>query len=452
MKKVKQVLSLALALIMVLTISLVPASAASKTLKGSNYRTVFVHGMMGWGEDDGLSNLVDYWGLASGSQMDYLKSQGYDVCEASVGSLSSAWDRACELYAQLTGTRVDYGVYHSKKYGHDRYGRNYAGKSILNYKWSSSKKVNLVGHSFGGATIRYLADLMKDGDQTEVKVAKAAGTSCSKLFTGGKGDWIYSITTLSSPQNGTTYCDVMPLLTQGSVQVYLLWAKALFSSDLTNQILDFQLDQFGIRQKSGEDALAAFLRIMTQTDFLEHNDNCITDFTVDKACAMNKRLDQNSNIFYFSYTGFSTYQESLTGAWLPDLHTFAPLMPFAVAMGSYTGYTDGSYKDGYGSYSKSVSVKKQYLGTEWQENDGFTNVYGNQVPYRLNSSGQKVFDKSIRASDTTKSYKPGYWYVMPGVNMDHFGVIGGVFTENSSDVNALYKKIMKNINSCTRKA
>ena len=449
MKLAKRMLAMLLVLVMALSVSIAPASAATK-LKGSNYRTVFVHGMMGWGEDDGLNSLVDYWGLAAGSQIDYLSDLGYDVCEASVGSLSSCWDRACELYAQLTGTRVDYGAYHSQKYGHERYGRDYTGKSILNYTWSSKNKVNLVGHSFGGATIRYLADLMKDGNATEVKAAKAAGTSVSPLFTGGKGDWVYSITTISSPNNGTSYCECMPTLTQGSVQVYLMWAKALFSSDLTNGILDFQLDQFGIRQKEGEDIITSLTRILTETDFLEHNDNCITDFTIDKSCAMNKRVDQNSAIFYFCYTGQSTYQESLTGAWVPDLHTTIPLMPFAVVMGSYTGTTAGTYKDGYGSYEKTIGVQSQYVGTEWQQNDGFTNVYGNQVPYYVNASGTKVYDKSIKATNNTSNFKPGYWYVMPTVNIDHFGIVGGVFTESSSDVQAFYKGIMQRINSCTR--
>jgi len=32
---------------------------------------------------------------------------------ASVAPNGSAWDRACELYAQLSGTRVDYGKAHT---------------------------------------------------------------------------------------------------------------------------------------------------------------------------------------------------------------------------------------------------------------------------------------------------------------------------------------------------
>ena len=51
-----------------------------------------------------------------------LNEKGIEAYAPAVGPLSSAWDRACELYAQLMGTRVDYGEAHSKMHGHNRYG------------------------------------------------------------------------------------------------------------------------------------------------------------------------------------------------------------------------------------------------------------------------------------------------------------------------------------------
>ncbi len=53
---------------------------------------------------------MPYWGMTTGSLPDYLATKGYETYAASVGPLSSAWDRACELYAQLVGARTDYGV------------------------------------------------------------------------------------------------------------------------------------------------------------------------------------------------------------------------------------------------------------------------------------------------------------------------------------------------------
>ena len=67
------------------------------------YPTVFVHGLLGWGARDALYRAVPYWGLAAGDVLGYLNACGYDCRAASVGIISSAWDRACELYAELTG-------------------------------------------------------------------------------------------------------------------------------------------------------------------------------------------------------------------------------------------------------------------------------------------------------------------------------------------------------------
>lgn len=452
MQKLKKLTALLMALVLMTAIAIIPSSAAGKTLKGSMYPTVFVHGMMGWGEtDDGLANIVDYWGLGSGSMMTHLKNQGYNVKEAAVGPLSSNWDRACELYAQLMGTRVDYGAYHAKKYGHDRFGRDYTGKALLgSYKWSSAKKVNLVGHSMGGTTIRYLEDLLKDGDALEVNYSKQHGLSCSNLFKGGKGDMIYSITCISTPSNGTTYKEAMPLLYDGSVDVYVLWAKYLFSNQLTNKILDFDLDQFGVCEKPGEIALTAMLRILTQTDFLKHNDSCINDLGIDKACAINKRVDQASNVFYFSYP--TSCVTKTAGVWIPDLTAFPLLQAFALDMANFTGSTEGYYNDGYGSYAHKVAVKKQTLGTQWQENDGFTNVYGDAVPFRMTASGSKSFDRSQKLKTAMSGFKPGCWYVYPTMKMDHFGSVGGVFTENQNEIKTFYTNVMRRINACTRTA
>lgn len=87
---------------------------------------VFVHGLGGWGNYDTVNEVAPYWGMTTGSLLAYLESEGYDCYAASVGPISSAWDRACELYAQLTGTTVDYGAAHSAAHNHDRYGKTYA--------------------------------------------------------------------------------------------------------------------------------------------------------------------------------------------------------------------------------------------------------------------------------------------------------------------------------------
>ena len=89
------------------------------------YRVIFVHGMFGWGENEGINKFIPYWGATTGSIIEYLLRNSVECYSASVGPMSSAWDQACELYAQLMGTTVDYGEYHSRKFAHKRFGRTY---------------------------------------------------------------------------------------------------------------------------------------------------------------------------------------------------------------------------------------------------------------------------------------------------------------------------------------
>ena len=124
MKKSKKFLCLLLALVMAGSLLLLPAAAANTQSGATRYPTVYVHGLMGWGEHDQIYSAVPYWGLST-DLMPYMTSKGYESYAASVGPLSSAWDRACELYAQLTGTTVDYGAAHAAEYGHARYGATY---------------------------------------------------------------------------------------------------------------------------------------------------------------------------------------------------------------------------------------------------------------------------------------------------------------------------------------
>ena len=72
--------------------------------KKTEYPFIFVHGMCGWGETSPQEKTSPYWGTQpENNVITYLRAQGYTVYNPPVGGYSSAWDRACELYAQLTG-------------------------------------------------------------------------------------------------------------------------------------------------------------------------------------------------------------------------------------------------------------------------------------------------------------------------------------------------------------
>ena len=410
MKKNKKFLCLLLALVMAGSLLLLPAAAADTQQSGAErYPTIYVHGLMGWGEHDQIYAVTPYWGLTS-DLMPYLTGKGYESYAASVGPLSSAWDRACELYAQLTGTTVDYGAAHAAEYGHARYGVTY--DKPLFEGWSADKKINLVGHSFGGATIRLFLDILADGSAEEQAAAKAAGTEVSPFFQGGKADWVYSLTTLAAPHNGTTFLECCGDMTQFAAEASTTMAKLLGISDFKG-VYDFQLEQFGFYRKDGETVLEALDRVL-HSDFLSHNDNVFRDLTIDRALELNDDIEIQPNVYYFSYAGDKTRQSTLTGERTSAVDMTPLFVPFANQMcGYYDQTTAGGFR----------------IDKSWAPNDGLVNTVSALYPTDsagrcLTKSGKTGYVQQDGYSNV--GYQPGVWNVMPVRHYDHGNFIAGM--------------------------
>ncbi len=236
------------------SISTVKAAGNSDAMGvGNNYPIVMVHGCFGWGSNEGAG--LYYWG-GKESLTQKLTDKGYTVYSPSIGPVSSNWDRACELYTYIVGGTVDYGESHSKKYGHERYGRSYPGvyKQIGTKDSSGNiQKIHLIGHSMGGQTIRLLAQLLENGDPDEL--AFTTDGSINSLFTGGKS-WVSSITSIATPHDGSQEahikCDIEPLTHQFVAAIAAIKGKNVNLGDLN---YDFQLDQWGLKRKPGESRL-----------------------------------------------------------------------------------------------------------------------------------------------------------------------------------------------------
>ena len=336
MKKTRRFLCLLLTLVLALSLCAIPAAAAD-TQTRSDDPVVFVHGLFGWGQRDKIFSIMPYWGMTTGSLPDYLATQGYETYAASVGPLSSAWDRACELYAQLVGARTDYGVKHAQDFGHERYGIDY--ETPLFEGWGTQRAVNLVGHSFGGATTRLFLEILTNGCPEEVAAAKAAGVAPSPFFLGGKGSWVHSLTAIAAPHNGTTFIEANSDFTKLAADLATGAAKALGLSSLKG-VYDFQLDQFGIRKDDNETFAQALDRVL-RSDFLSHNDNAFLDLTIDKSLEINKGIEIQPNVYYFSYAGDQTSADPLTGNHYPTVSAIpsngmsALMMPGSINMGKY---------------------------------------------------------------------------------------------------------------------
>ena len=229
----------------------------------TNYTNVFVHGFSGWGEYNTLNSVFPYWGVNNGDLMKYLSARGFDCHAATVSPSASAWDRACELYAQLTGTVTDYGKAHSERCSHNRYGTDFSKKPLIN-EWDSENKINLLGHSFGGATVRMLVSLMTKGSEEEI--AATPEYEISPLFTGGKSDYIYSVVSLAAPHNGTASYNITE------------------DENVTLKGFDRLI---AMATKAKEDGRSA-------EDYANY------DMYIDNALALNRQLALPENIYYFS--------------------------------------------------------------------------------------------------------------------------------------------------------
>ena len=468
MKKSTRILSIVLAIVMAVSLMVMPVSAAgSDKNDGTQYQTVFIHGLLGFGYNDNISNLLCYWGMTSGNMIDYLNGLGYDVVNASVGPCSSCWDRCCELYAQLTGTKTDYGAAHSARVSndyansanglkHDRYGMDYTGGAIVDnwgpiYKngkvtgWYDNK-LNLIGHSFGGPTSTMFLQLLAKGDANEIawgkeQAAKNGGDwhdYVSPLFWGDyDGQYlINSVTSLAGVLNGTTFLStckdegevIMSILTELGNTI----GRVGFS-----YIYDFQLDHFGITNTMGvsptAEDLKAFLSTKQVAAFLDGYDNALYDLSIQGCNELKQGWDTFNNVYYFAYAGNLTNKEAVTGNYIPDPSMLVLFWPFATKIGSYD-YSFEQVQDIHGNYVSNIT-------REWLPNDGMVNTISARYPI---GAAQKAYDAN--------SIERGIWQ-WKDMRYDHMTFCGGLFDPNvvtqPQETRRFYKELMSNISKTT---
>lgn len=179
--------------------------------------TSIVSGFSGWGE--ALFGTFNYWGGFEDLPA-ALHAAGYTVIVVRIGPLSSNWERACQVYAQLISARfdspstlspttipIDYGDFYPECYGYARYSNCSRavlyGKLPAGWKWDTKSPVHCICHSQGGNTIRLLIELLNGPGKfpNEHPTYFAA--------TDNRQDMIKSVVTLGTPHKGTTITDVV---------------------------------------------------------------------------------------------------------------------------------------------------------------------------------------------------------------------------------------------------
>ena len=348
---------------------------------------VFVHGLSGWGSYDAVYQHMPYWGMRGGDLITFLRKKGYDCYAASVSPTGSAWDRACELYAQLAGTRVDYGEAHSKKYRHDRFGRDFSSCPLIP-SWDEDTRLVLLGHSFGGATVRMFLELLAHGDTAEQETEHP-----SPLFLGGMGDRIHALVALASPMNGTTAYDLFADPDFHPEKVTVPW----WSKPLARMM------SRGTRMKD---------------DGRDKRDDAAYDMHIDNALALNRRMETLPHVCYFSVPCSITKPQP-DGTQRPNLKkTEALFAQRACQIGCWTGRTVGGF----------------LIDESWLENDGLVNTISAKAPI---GAPQKELD----ATDI----RPGIWNVFPTFDGDHMSLQGGLLKKR--DIRPFYQELLKLISS-----
>ncbi len=410
MKKTKKIIAVLLSALLIFSFACVSAFAEGeeRTIDKSKFNTdypyIFVHGMGGWAPENDFYSTSPYWGggLMLGSTDDIIKElndQGVETYAPAVGPLSSAWDRACELYAQLTGTVVDYGAAHSQAHGHDRFGFSYEGKPAMGEPWDMEEKLNLVGHSFGGATVRLFISLLAYGCEEEIA---ATGDETSGLFMGGHDDCIHSCITLSAPHNGSQVANM--LVDPGFTMLLLSTAYNLVGASFGDEFMVFslQMGHFGLTPKQGESrAKLSFSKIKNYADA---NDNCGYDMTLRGAAELNEKIKLCENTYYYSYTTVASETNCL-GRQQP----IASMNPIFYISSAMLGYYEGKTVDG---------VK---IEGNWAVNDGIVPLASALYP-TVDSATARDYEDALAAGEEIEK---GRWYYTDSlVGTDHFDFCG----------------------------
>ena len=395
-----------------------------KTALSAVYPTVFVHGLGGWGEDDGMETKLHYhyWGFASGERdlLSHLRDKGHEVYNPSLGPFTSAWDRACELWAYLFGGRVDFGKHHSETYGHLRFGRTYPGVLKDLGKPGKHKKINLIGHSFGGPTAILFADLLWKGSEEER--ACTPEDQLSPLFAGGKA-YVNCLVTLSGANNGTTFADFFGEKGIRALAGVIYTANALAAPTPLMRLLDFHTDQWGImsRSKYYPYTMPALKQRMDGVNKLinQRLDNVGYELQVEYAAEINKELSPCPSTYYYAFRCCRTHGDG-KGRQVPDRDMRRILKLWSTVIGRY----------------KPAKLAPYGFDDGWLPSDGIVNVKCLGAP----------FSQQSREYDPDLETEPGVWYEMPIEDKHHMSWVGIGEDEEAffSFFDDLYDKFLKN--------
>ena len=381
-----------------------PCVAAKDKTDSEGYPYIFIPGMVGWGTEYSGYEKFPYWGggFTIGQYdnlMDILNLAGVKAYASNPGPFNSAWDRACEVYASLTGTVVDYGKAHSEKHNHERFGFSYEGKALMGEPWNMQDKINLLGYSFGTEVARLLVSLLAFGNEAELK---ATGEATSELFKGGYNS-INACITLSGPHNGTPLANA---LVDTKVPMMLLATVFhLIGCTFGNNLgpVSLQLSHFGVTPKQGTKRVE--FNLPKLYNYYKTNDNCGYDMTLRGARELNDMIKMSPDTYYYSFSTYSTVTNEESGRQNIVGNTNWMFKPTSLLLQGMEGMKIDGIK----------------LVDDWAIHDGVIPLASSKFP-DVDEAFAKSYEEVMQKKEEIKK---GIWYYMePIFSMDHFDFCG----------------------------
>ncbi|PCJ36662.1 MAG: lipase [Moraxellaceae bacterium] len=375
----------------------------------NDYPIVLLHGGGGWGDKELFG--FKYWGGFKGNLEKELEKYNHDTRTVLTGPFSSYWDRACEFYAFIKGTKVDYGQAHADKFGHTRFGTDYTGQGIYE-EWGEldskgeKRKVHIIAHSFGGPAARTVVQLLEHGSPEE---QSAGQPNLSPLFAGDDSpetrDLVKSVVTISAPHDGLSY-----IMDVGAGLPTFLLAFFYATDNIIpiDWIYDLKMVQWGLHPENKETLADYYDRV---EELVNHDDFALKDVSIYGAKELNSWVRTQPNVYHFSYATSASQPEGDEGFHVPEKHIFTtrngPMGAASTHMGSLT-----------------INEGPIIIDETWWPNDGGVNVISQNGPKLINDG--LIPDVIVNYDpDTMGPPEKGVWNYR-GVldHVDHFDVIG----------------------------
>lgn len=369
----------------------------------NKFPIVFVHGAMGWGEDDLWNKFMRYYGFVRMDIPRMCRTIGLEAVAPSLGPYVPCWDRACDLWAQLVGGTVDYGEVHSKRYKHDRYGRTYDKPLIPDWgeldDEGKRKKICLIGHSFGAPAVRVFMSILAEGSAEEREATPES--ELSEFFKGGKADWVHAITTFAGVNNGLTLVEIF-----GEDVCAPLWSGLHFLISLimdipiARVIYDMKFDQYHLTSKPGGIYTPIWEKWRGARNMAQKQLNSMVhEVTFPGSAELTAEYPgPYPNVYYFCYAGAATeYNDK--GYAVTRREMFSPTR----VVGPITGRLKMKPNDRSPGFDES-----------WRQSDTLVSVKTAQNPLSEPAEDYVSMDEC----------RPGVWYKMPLESKDHLAYMG----------------------------